>query len=204
MALCDGALSWRKIHELFAHKSKIENTCRGRVYSRRRNFYKCQAMMIKFGGNVNDRCGNLIKKQNSNQMTQNITLVVIPGTFWSKWYVDILSMNNLFYSIQSISWKTWRIKCMISNLWLEVLYTDFVQHASPWFPNRVTLIIGYYSHDRSFCCYFVFFVFRPRSSPISSLPVNREQKRNVHIGRDIEVLNRDHRAMAWSSSVRER
>jgi len=30
MALCDGALSWCKIHELFSHKSKIENTCRGR------------------------------------------------------------------------------------------------------------------------------------------------------------------------------
>ena len=30
MALCDGALSWCKIHELFAHKSKIENTCRDR------------------------------------------------------------------------------------------------------------------------------------------------------------------------------
>jgi len=30
MALCDGALSWCKIHELFVHKSKIENTCRGR------------------------------------------------------------------------------------------------------------------------------------------------------------------------------
>ena len=29
MTLCDGALSWCKIHELFAHKSKIENTCRG-------------------------------------------------------------------------------------------------------------------------------------------------------------------------------
>jgi len=30
MALCDGALSWCKIHELFAHKSKLENTSRGR------------------------------------------------------------------------------------------------------------------------------------------------------------------------------
>jgi len=44
------------------------------MYSRRRNFYKCQAMVIKFGGNVNDRCGNLTKKkQNSNQLTQSIT-----------------------------------------------------------------------------------------------------------------------------------
>jgi len=33
------------------------------MYSRRRNFYKCQAMVIKFGGNdINDRCGNLTKK----------------------------------------------------------------------------------------------------------------------------------------------
>ena len=26
------------------------------------NFYKCQAIVIKFDGNVNDRCGNLTKK----------------------------------------------------------------------------------------------------------------------------------------------
>jgi len=31
-------------------------------------------MVIQFGGNVNDRCGNLTKKkQNSNQLTQSIT-----------------------------------------------------------------------------------------------------------------------------------
>jgi len=33
------------------------------MYSRQRNFYKCQAMMIKFDENVNDKCGNLIKKK---------------------------------------------------------------------------------------------------------------------------------------------
>jgi len=32
------------------------------MYSRWRNFYKCQAMVIKFSRNVNDRCGNLTKK----------------------------------------------------------------------------------------------------------------------------------------------
>ena len=51
------------------------------MYSRRRNFYKCQAMMIKFGGNVNDRCGNLTKKIELKSADSEHHLVVIPGTF---------------------------------------------------------------------------------------------------------------------------
>jgi len=51
------------------------------MYSRRRNFYKCQAMVIKFGGNVNDRCGNLIKKTELKSADSEHHLVVIPGTF---------------------------------------------------------------------------------------------------------------------------
>ena len=52
------------------------------MYSRRRNFYKCQAMVIKFGGNVNDRCGNLTKKKTELKSADSEHyLVVIPGTF---------------------------------------------------------------------------------------------------------------------------
>ena len=52
MALCDGALSWCKIHELFAHKSKNENTCRGRCTQDGVTFTNVK-LVIKFGGNVN-------------------------------------------------------------------------------------------------------------------------------------------------------
>jgi len=46
--------------------------------SRWRNFYK--AMVIKFGGNVNDRCGNLTKKTELKSADLEHHLV-IPGTF---------------------------------------------------------------------------------------------------------------------------
>ena len=51
------------------------------MYSRRRNFYKCQAMVIKFGGNVNDRCGNLTKKTELKSADSEHHLVVIPELF---------------------------------------------------------------------------------------------------------------------------
>jgi len=51
------------------------------MYSRRRNFYKCQAMVIKFDGNVNDRCGNLTKKIELKSADLEHHLVIIPGTF---------------------------------------------------------------------------------------------------------------------------
>jgi len=52
------------------------------MYSRRRNFYKCQAMVIKFGGNVNDKCGNLTKKKiELKSADSEHHLVIIPGTF---------------------------------------------------------------------------------------------------------------------------
>jgi len=53
------------------------------MYSRRRNFYKCQAMVIKFGGNVNDtcRCGNLTKKTELKSADSEHHLMVILGTF---------------------------------------------------------------------------------------------------------------------------
>jgi len=51
------------------------------MYSRRRNFYKCQVMVIKFGGNVNDRCGNLTKKTELKSADSEHHLVVIPETF---------------------------------------------------------------------------------------------------------------------------
>jgi len=43
-------------------------------------------MAIKFGGNVNDRCGNLTKKTELKSADSEHHLVVIPGTFWSRWY----------------------------------------------------------------------------------------------------------------------
>jgi len=49
------------------------------MYSRRRNFYKCQAM-IKFDG-VNDRCGNLSKKTELKSADSEHHMVIIPGTF---------------------------------------------------------------------------------------------------------------------------
>jgi len=51
------------------------------MYSRWRNFYKCQAMMIKFGENVNDRCDNLTKKTELKSANSEHHLIVIPGTF---------------------------------------------------------------------------------------------------------------------------
>jgi len=51
------------------------------MYSRRRNFYKCQAMVIKFGGNVNDRCSNLIKKTELKSADSDHPGMIIPGTF---------------------------------------------------------------------------------------------------------------------------
>ena len=42
-------------------------------------------MVIKFGRNVNDRCGNLTKKTELKSADSE-HLVIIPGTFWSKWY----------------------------------------------------------------------------------------------------------------------
>ena len=51
------------------------------MYSRWHNFYKCQAMVIKFGGNVNDRCENLTKKAELKSADSEHHLVVIPGTF---------------------------------------------------------------------------------------------------------------------------
>jgi len=38
-------------------------------------------MVIKFGGNVNDRCGNLTKKTELKSADPEHHLVVIPGTF---------------------------------------------------------------------------------------------------------------------------
>jgi len=37
--------------------------------------------MIKFGGNVNDRCGNLTKKTELKSADSEHHLVIIPGTF---------------------------------------------------------------------------------------------------------------------------
>ena len=51
------------------------------MYSRRRNFYKCQTMVIKFDGNVNDRYGNLTKKTELKSVDSEYHLMVIPGTF---------------------------------------------------------------------------------------------------------------------------
>ena len=52
------------------------------MYSRRRNFYKCQTMVIKFGGNVNDRCGNLTKKTELKSADSEHHLIwIIPETF---------------------------------------------------------------------------------------------------------------------------
>jgi len=51
------------------------------MYSRRRNFYKYQAMMIKFGGNVNDRCGNLTKKTELKSADSEHHLMIISETF---------------------------------------------------------------------------------------------------------------------------
>jgi len=51
------------------------------MYSKQRNFYKYQAMVIKFGGNINDRCGNIIKKTELKSADSGHHLVVIPGTF---------------------------------------------------------------------------------------------------------------------------
>jgi len=51
------------------------------MYSRRRNFYKCQAMVIKFGGNVNDRCGNLTKKTELKSANSEHHLVIISVIF---------------------------------------------------------------------------------------------------------------------------
>ena len=84
MALCDGALSWCKIHKLFAHKSKLENTCRERCTQDGVIFTNVK-LWIKFG-NVNDRCGNLIKKTELKSVDSEHLLVVITGTFWSRWY----------------------------------------------------------------------------------------------------------------------
>ena len=84
MALCDGALSWCKIHELFAHKSKIENMCRGRCTQDGVTFTNVKLIkvikVIKFGGNVNDRC-DLTKKTELKSADSEHHLVVILGTF---------------------------------------------------------------------------------------------------------------------------
>jgi len=39
------------------------------------------SMVIKFGGNVNDRCGNLTKKTELKSADSEDHLVVIPGIF---------------------------------------------------------------------------------------------------------------------------
>ena len=80
MVLCDGALSWCKIHSIFK-TVKNRKYVQRQMYSRQRNFYKCQAMVIKFSGNVNDRCGNLIKKTKLKSADSKHHLVIIPGTF---------------------------------------------------------------------------------------------------------------------------
>jgi len=67
------------------------------MYSRRRNFYKCQAMVIKFGGNVNDRCGNLTKKTELKSADSEYHLVIISELFDQ----DGINMYQ-FYVIRSI------------------------------------------------------------------------------------------------------
>ena len=69
-------------------KSKIRAEVDVLKKLKKRNFYKCQAMVIKFGGNVNDRCGNLTKKTEHKSADSEHHLVVIPGTFRSRWYMD--------------------------------------------------------------------------------------------------------------------
>jgi len=49
-------------------------------------------MVIKFGENVNDRCGNLTKKTELKSADSEHHLVVIPGTFWSRWYESEFSL----------------------------------------------------------------------------------------------------------------
>jgi len=63
-------------------------------------------MVIKFGGNVNDKCGNLTKKTELKSADSEHHLVVIPGTFWSRWYggCDRTRLN-----ISNVS--------LISNMW---------------------------------------------------------------------------------------
>jgi len=64
-------------------------------------------MMIKFGGNVNDRCGNLTKKKNRTQISWlraspggnsgNFLIKVVYGTedlctdlyFWTTYYLNV-------------------------------------------------------------------------------------------------------------------
>jgi len=65
----------------------VKNRKHVQRYSRRRNFYKCQAMAIKFGGNVNDKCDNLTKKTELKSADSERHLVIIPRTFWSRWYI---------------------------------------------------------------------------------------------------------------------
>jgi len=72
------------------------------MYSRRRNFYKCQtqAMVIKFGRNVNDRYGNLIKKTELKSADSEHHLI-IPGTFWSRWYIKkMIFLFNFNYNLE--------------------------------------------------------------------------------------------------------
>jgi len=45
--------------------------------------------LIKFGGNINDRCGNLTKKTELKSVDSEHHLMVIPGTFWSRWYIHV-------------------------------------------------------------------------------------------------------------------
>lgn len=120
--------SWRQ-GALTAKKLKIGNTHKGRcTQSMRRNFSKCQAMILKFGGVVNERWGNLTKNEFESGDREHHT-AACSKTFWSRWCVlgvwraYSTEFKDFFFSIEIIRSSTvpraevWKCPPIMFTFW---------------------------------------------------------------------------------------
>jgi len=85
------------------------------MYSRQRNFYKYQTMVIKFDGNVNDRCGNLIKK-NRTQIS------------WFRASPDSNSENFLIKVVERWNLHVIFLRMMRCSLWRSIFFNRISEY----------------------------------------------------------------------------